>query len=399
MNRHALRFQISLFFVILMLSINALFFIQYRLETRQAHNEITKRFHNSIRILERNHREHLPFHQLKEELYNITKMEMLEEFNDSNLSHTKYLLRDKDLEIYQNREYLYYLHTTPNGERGMVFRYKNQKDESINTTLFALLMNAFVSLFYLYVMRKLKPLQRLKSKIVQFSEGELEVSPAQKGKDEIAEVSNEFNNAIAKIKTLQDSRNLFLRNIMHELKTPIAKGKLITDLMDDTKNQKRLQRIFSRFEYLLGEFTKIEQVTSNALIVDKKRFRVVDILDNAFDILLIENSAVDIEINANLEIEADYELMSIAFKNLIDNALKYGTGRTKIIIDKKSVTIESQGEALENGSFETAFNRAFEDSSKGLGLGLYITHHIVKKHGFKLVYEPIKGVNKFSIHC
>ncbi|MCH9740917.1 MAG: ArsS family sensor histidine kinase [Epsilonproteobacteria bacterium] len=286
---------------------------------------------------------------------------------------------------------------TRHGDDGRILQYQEQKQEGINTLLFALLINAFIFLFYLYVMRKLKPLEPLKAKIVRFSEGELEVSEPQIGRDEIAEVSNEFNNAISKIKNLQDSRNLFLRNIMHELKTPIAKGKLITDLMDDTKNQERLQRIFSRFEYLLGEFTKIEQVTSNAMILDKRKFRVVDILDNAFDILLIESTAVDLEIKNNAEMEVDYELMSIAFKNLIDNALKYGTQRTKVIVKMKSITIESYGEKLENSSFETAFNRAFEDSSKGLGLGLYITHHIVKKHGFELEYEYMKGVNKFTI--
>ena len=53
----------------------------------------------------------------------------------------------------------------------------------------------------------------------------IEVSEPEMGKDEIAEVSNEFNNAISKIKTLQDSRSLFLRNIMHELKNPHCQGK------------------------------------------------------------------------------------------------------------------------------------------------------------------------------
>jgi len=148
---------------------------------------------------------------------------------------------------------------------------------------------------------------------------------------------------------------------------------------------------------LLGEFTKIEQVTSNALIVDKNRFRVVDILDNSFDILLIESSDVDLEINANLEIEVDYELMSTAFKNLIDNGLKYGVNRVKIKIEEYAIVFESKGEALENSSFETAFNRAFEDSSKGLGLGLYITHHIVKRHGFTLNYSWEEGVNQFRV--
>ncbi|CAA6805139.1 MAG: Histidine kinase [uncultured Sulfurovum sp.] len=399
MNRHALRLQISLFFVFLLLSINTLFFVQHQLESKQLKQEMVDRFHESMRVLEMGHREHLPFEGIRNTLYIMTKMQLLEEPKIVDINRATSLVNDKDLKIYRQDGYLYYLHKNPHGEEGIGFAYKEKAYESINTTLFALLMNVFVFLFYLYVMRKLQPLQRLKSKIVRFSEGELEVSEAQKGKDEIAEVSNEFNNAIAKIKTLQDSRNLFLRNIMHELKTPIAKGKLITDLMDDTKNQERLQRIFSRFEYLLGEFTKIEQVTSNAMILDKKHFRVIDILDNAFDILLIESSAVEMEIKESLEIEADYELMSTAFKNLIDNALKYGTKPVKIIIDKSTVTIESKGDKLKNSSFETAFNRAFEDSSKGLGLGLYITHHIVKKHGFELKYEWIDGVNRFRVCC
>ena len=396
MNRHALRFQISLFFVFLLLTINSLFFVQHRIESKQTKQEMLQRFHETMRILERSHREHVPLHHLSKRLYNLTKMEMVDEFDAPSFSQVKPIFEEESLELYRDKGYLYYLHHGPRGEE-MYLRYKEKKEEVLTIKVFALFMNTFLFLFYLYVMRKLKPLQGLKAKIVRFSEGELNVSEVEKGKDEIAEVSNEFNHAIVKIKTLQDSRNLFLRNIMHELKTPIAKGKLISDLMDDKKNQERLQRIFSRFEYLLGEFTKIEQVTSNAMILDKKRFRVVDILDNSFDILLIESSAVDMEIKENLEIEADYELMSTAFKNLIDNALKYGTKRVKISIEKDAVIIESYGKELENSSFETAFNRAFEDSSKGLGLGLYITHHIVKKHGFELSYEWKDGVNKFIV--
>ena len=373
--------------------------MQHQLKSKQTRQETIQRFHDEMRMLDMGHREHRPPHENREPSLSgsSSNMKMLEGEERHSFSRAKIFLKTEDLDIYRDQGYLYYVHKTRHGDDGRILQYQEQKQEGINTLLFALLINAFIFLFYLYVMRKLKPLEPLKAKIVRFSEGELEVSEPQIGRDEIAEVSNEFNNAISKIKNLQDSRNLFLRNIMHELKTPIAKGKLITDLMDDTKNQERLQRIFSRFEYLLGEFTKIEQVTSNAMILDKRKFRVVDILDNAFDILLIESTAVDLEIKNNAEMEVDYELMSIAFKNLIDNALKYGTQRTKVIVKMKSITIESYGEKLENSSFETAFNRAFEDSSKGLGLGLYITHHIVKKHGFELEYEYMKGVNKFTI--
>lgn len=379
---------------------NTLFYFQYQLQEKESKEAFAKRFYDAERILHQRHKEHLSNEELEEKLYTLFKMKFLEEFDDlERIKRKKKIHKLRHLTVYQDDNSTYLFHKDPRRGHQIVLYYEKEISKEISLILFALLLNALLLSFYLYVRKKLKPLQELKIKIVQFSEGALEVSPPQRGKDEITEVSNEFNNAIEKIKTLQESRNLFLRNIMHELKTPIAKGKLITDLMDDLKNQERLQRIFSRFEYLLSEFTKIEQVTSNAIILEKKRFRVVDILDNALDILLIDHSAVDVELTAHLEIEADYELMSTALKNLIDNALKYGTQRTKIIIDKREITIESYGDELENRSFETAFNRTFEDSSKGLGLGLYITHHIIKKHGYELIYAYHDGVNRFKILC
>lgn len=379
---------------------NTLFYFQYQLQEKESKEAFAKRFYDAERILHQRHREHLSNEELEEKLYTLFKMKFLEEFDDlERIKRKKKIHKLRHLTVYQDDNSTYLFHKDPRRGHQIVLYYDKETSKEISLILFSFLLNALLLSFYLYVLKKLRPLQELKIKIVQFSEGMLEVSPPQRGKDEITEVSNEFNNAIEKIKTLQESRNLFLRNIMHELKTPIAKGKLITDLMDDLKNQERLQRIFSRFEYLLSEFTKIEQVTSNAMILEKKRFRVVDILDNALDILLIDHSAVDVELTAHLEIEADYELMSTALKNLIDNALKYGTQRTKIIIDKREITIESYGDELENRSFETAFNRTFEDSSKGLGLGLYITHHIVKKHGYELIYAYHDGVNRFKILC
>ncbi|CAA6809909.1 MAG: two-component sensor histidine kinase [uncultured Sulfurovum sp.] len=399
MNRHSLLFQVSLFFMLLLLVINTLFVLQYELELKQADERLLKRFHEAERFLHRPG--HPPPHEREDQLYSLLNMEFVDEDEIESIELKKILLEEKSLSIYEDEKYLYYVHEERRHGHKKALRFENKQSErkEISSLLLALLVNVLLFSFYFYIIKKLQPLQRLKQKIVRFSEGGLEVSLPQKGQDEISEVSNEFNNAISKIQSLQESRNLFLRNIMHELKTPISKGKLITDLMDDTKNQERLQRIFSRFEYLLGEFTKIEQVTSNALVVNKNRFRVVDILDNSFDILLIESSDVRLEINANLEIDVDYELMSIAFKNLIDNALKYGVDSVKIRIEKDAIVFESKGEALENSSFEMAFNRAFEDSSKGLGLGLYITHHIVKRHGFELKYEYHKGLNSFKVDC
>lgn len=397
MNKHSLLFYISLFFIFLLLVINTLFFVQYRLEKNQAIEALAKRFHDSERVLHLSRMDMLPFKEAKERLYTILQVELLHENEVGDLSSAQILKKEREMTIYAQGDDAYCIVDDKPRNMKIYLKYVQYHPESNYLIIMALLINLSLFLFYFYILQRLKPLKILKNKIVRFAEGDLTVSTHVTGKDEIAEVSNEFNNAIEKIRTLQDSRKLFLRNIMHELKTPIAKGKLITDLMDDAKNQERLKRIFRRFEYLLSEFTKIERVTSNAMTLNKKRYRVMDILENAFDIMMIEMHAIDIEVHANLEIDADYDLMSIVLKNLIDNAMKYGKGRAKVILYHDRIVIESQGEKLENISFDKVFNRSYEDSSKGLGLGLYISKNIVKKHGYRLDYAHHEGKNRFII--
>ena len=58
------------------------------------------------------------------------------------------------------------------------------------------------------------------------SNGNLLISTKTDGKDEISQVAKEFDIALKQLKELRDSRNLFLRNIMHEFKTRITKGRL-----------------------------------------------------------------------------------------------------------------------------------------------------------------------------
>ena len=108
--------------------------------------------------------------------------------------------------------------------------------------------------------------------MIKLSKGDFSISMKTNQKDEISQVSNEFDNAIKQLRQLRESRNLFLRNIMHELKTPITKGKLITDMYDDCERKFILIRVFQRLEYLLSEFAKIEELTSGKINLKKGDF-------------------------------------------------------------------------------------------------------------------------------
>lgn len=254
--------------------------------------------------------------------------------------------------------------------------------------------------FFMFIEKKLKPLISLKKDMKNLSSGNLQISTKTNGKDEISQVAKEFSNALKQLKELRDSRNLFLRNIMHELKTPITKGKLITDIYEDSERKFILIRVFQRLEYLLSEFAKIEELTSGKTTLDKRTYYIIDLIEQAFDILLIKEDSIILENFSNLKLKVDFELFSIALKNLIDNAIKYKTDeKPKIVVNENSIQIINKGKKLsrEIKEYFKPFNHDYETANSGLGLGLYISNNILNLHNFKLEYSYIDGYHNFFI--
>ncbi|MGB3751524.1 MAG: ArsS family sensor histidine kinase [Arcobacteraceae bacterium] len=263
-----------------------------------------------------------------------------------------------------------------------------------------ILLNVVFISFYIFLIKKLQPLNRLKKDIVKFSNGDLDIDTSCVGVDEISEVSNEFNNAIIQIQQLTNSRNLFLRNIMHELKTPITKGLLISNMLDEGKFKNGLKKAFFRLEYLLNEFARIEEFTSQNMQLNKEQFRLIDILDHSLDILLSDSDAVDLEVVENIVVEVDFELFALAIKNLLDNAMKYGVGKPQVTIQKDMIIIKNKGEevlSLPLEEYNKPFNKSYENSNNGLGLGLYIVNHILKAHNLEFSYLYENDENIFII--
>ncbi|MDP2892923.1 MAG: ArsS family sensor histidine kinase, partial [Sulfurimonas sp.] len=203
-----------------------------------------------------------------------------------------------------------------------------------------------------------------------------------------------------KIASMREARSLFLRNVLHELKTPIMKGSLTCESLESSHEQERLNRIFVRMNYLLDEFAKIERFSSGAWSLRRVEYRFVDILDHAYDLLLCDRDTFTLKgEESGLIVLVDFELFAIALKNLLDNALKYGRGKPTVVISEHSIEICSFGDEMPEAKrdFSKPFNRAYEGSSTGLGLGLYLTNSIVQKHGFTLKYSYQDELNCFEI--
>ena len=71
-------------------------------------------------------------------------------------------------------------------------------------------------LFFVYLLRKLIPLRRLKNAIVSFKEGDSALEITLEGEDEIAQITREFNRVLEKIASMKEARSLFLRNVLRK---------------------------------------------------------------------------------------------------------------------------------------------------------------------------------------
>lgn len=268
-----------------------------------------------------------------------------------------------------------------------------------------LIVNIVMAAFFIVVLKKLLRLRNLKNMIRRAGEEDKFRLLKVEANDEIGQIASEFNTTMQKIDAIKEARALFLRNILHEFRNPIMKGRIMADIiaeiLQDDKIKDRLKQIFIRLEMILGEVVKVEKLVSSQWELKKNKHRVIDIVDHSVDMLLLKDTS-RIEVRADAEIsavEVDFELYATGIKNLIDNALKYSSGKVLVNIDKNTVCISSTGDELEPErlDFERAFNRKVETSNSGLGLGLYIANQIFKKHGHTLKYKHKDGKNNFLI--
>ncbi|MGC9350764.1 MAG: ArsS family sensor histidine kinase [Sulfurovum sp.] len=265
-------------------------------------------------------------------------------------------------------------------------------------------LTVLLLLLYVAVLRKLYPLRTLHKEIQRFAKGDLNTKVTYQYDDEIGKIAQSFDNAIRHINQLSASKNLFMRNIMHELKTPITKGRIVVEMLEDVQSKKILVRAFERMNELISELAQIERVTTQSFEPNLEYTSLDEVVQRMRELLINESDHMSVEVE-NGALVTDVNLLALALKNLMDNGIKYSSDKQVSLrsVDN-GLEVVSKGDVLQHplSYYLEPFSQE-EKRSSGFGLGLYIVNAILQKLGYFLDYRYEEGNNIFSVmtekHC
>lgn len=250
-----------------------------------------------------------------------------------------------------------------------------------------------------------KPLRHMNKFIGDLVEGALDGDLDIHDCTETENISNTFNSLLAKLRLMEESRQEFVSNVSHELKTPLASMKVLADsllvqegapvelyqefMQDIAEEIDRENNIISDLLTLVKTDRKVTKL--NVEVTNVNEF-LEQILKRLRPIAEQGNIEMVFESNRNVSAEIDVTRLSLAFSNLVENAIKYnhenGWVRVSLDADHKFfyVKVSDSGMGIPEESLDYIFERFYRvDKSHsqeigGTGLGLAITRSAVVAH-------------------
>ena len=251
----------------------------------------------------------------------------------------------------------------------------------------------------------LKPFRRITESISAVTEGYDDNYLHENTYTETIELSEAFNKMSGRMKTLDDSKNEFVSNVSHELKTPLTSMKVLADsllLQEDAPVElykefmgdmsEEIERENKIINDLLS-LVKMDKTANNANTMNIKSENMNELVEKILKrlrpIAATRNIELVYESIRPVTAEVDEMKISLAISNLVENAIKYNkvNGRIDIVLKKNQnnmyFSVEDTGIGIPNKDQNRIFQRFYrvdKQRSKtipGTGLGLSIVKHVV----------------------
>lgn len=329
--------------------------------------------------------------------------------------------REERASVDSGESYFYMLpeETSSQAEEGSIVITQARRDFNIYSIgiMAAVIIGGGIMSYFL-LGRALKPLRRLSGEIGQITENELSQHiDGISSQDEIGSLADSFNRMLERLDKSFSEQKRFSSDAAHELKTPLAVIKTNIDVLR------------------LDETPEPEEYEKTLTVIERQLKRMMTLVDNLFAMTAQHsydfNDTVDFDRmfrdiiaeltprirEKNLEINlhhsgfhtiANSVMLTRAFSNLVENAVKYNIEGGRIDISTESedkryvITIADNGIGIPPEKLENIFKpfyRADESRSgtDGAGLGLAIASEIITTHGGTISARSQDGQTVFTV--
>ena len=197
---------------------------------------------------------------------------------------------------------------------------------------------------------------------------------------------------IKNIKILLDQKQALLSDVSHELRSPLARMKLLLEMMPEHKNITQLQYEIDFLEELISNLLLSDRLATPYAQLDIDTLKINDVVSELKTIFShnIKLLTFNIMCDKSLQFKADKTKLIIAVKNIISNSIKYNRDQNKIMIEIDCIEsslnfiITDQGIGFEESNIkdilEPFYRIDVHSEQKGFGLGLTICNKIISAH-------------------
>ncbi|MBR0381872.1 MAG: two-component sensor histidine kinase [Eubacterium sp.] len=277
------------------------------------------------------------------------------------------------------------------------------KDQRENLSGIFLLVSLIFSVgIFIFLARNFRGIQGELNNIVS---GHQETDLTVRGLKEFQKLSLAINQMIGRYKELESSRQEFVSNVSHELKTPITSMKILADSL--LMQEEAPAELYQEFMHdIVGELDRENQIITDLLTLvkmDKKdsslNISTVNI-NELLEVLLKRISPIAAQRNITIRLETmrdvvaevDETKLALACNNIIVNAVKYNNDNGSVDVSLNAdhkffyIRVKDTGCGIPEECQEQIFERFYrvdKDRSRetgGTGLGLAITRKVLLMH-------------------
>ena len=219
---------------------------------------------------------------------------------------------------------------------------------------------------------------------------------------------------ITELKRLQQQKDDFISIASHELKTPITSLRASIQLMNRMKDmpaaEGRIAKLIEQADksmqkviILIDDLLNVSRMNEGQLQLSKTQFTLSHLLNQCCQhVRMGGNYNLIFQGDENLTVYADEHRIDQVVVNFINNAVKYAPGSKDIYLtverqgNMARIAVKDTGPGIDPEKQAHLFNRYYradytDYQTSGLGLGLYISSEIIKKHGGNIGVESEPG--------